>query len=86
MSGIETLIRRYFPYDVFRRYQWEIAKSIYDALSSGKVALIEALRASARPRVPWLHHWLMQRRVALRCCFSSGPRMRLRRQLGSYVS
>mgnify|MGYP001772926033 CR=1 FL=1 len=42
MSGIESLIRRYFPYDAFRRYQWEIAKAIYDALSSGRVALIEA--------------------------------------------
>ena len=42
MSGIETLIRKYFPYDTFRRYQWEIARSIYDALSSSKVALIEA--------------------------------------------
>ena len=42
MPGVETLIRKYFPYDTFRRYQWEIARSIYDALSSGKVALIEA--------------------------------------------
>ncbi|WP_243665993.1 DEAD/DEAH box helicase family protein [Vulcanisaeta sp. JCM 16159] len=42
MSGTEALIRRYFPYDTFRKYQWEIARSIYDALSSGKVALIEA--------------------------------------------
>ncbi|MGC9153376.1 MAG: ATP-dependent DNA helicase [Vulcanisaeta sp.] len=42
VSGIEALIRKYFPYDAFRRYQWEIARSIYDALSSGKVALIEA--------------------------------------------
>lgn len=42
MSGIESLIRRYFPYDTFRKYQWEIAKTIYDALSSGRVALIEA--------------------------------------------
>ncbi len=36
------MIRRYFPYDTFRKYQWEIARSIYDALSGGKVALIEA--------------------------------------------
>mgnify|MGYP001772603101 CR=1 FL=1 len=36
------MIRRYFPYEEFRRYQWEIARSIYDALSSGRVALIEA--------------------------------------------
>ncbi len=36
------MIRKYFPYDEFRKHQWEIARSIYDALSSGRVALIEA--------------------------------------------
>jgi DNA excision repair protein ERCC-2 len=42
VSGIRSLIKRYFPYDVFRKYQWEIARGIYDSLSSGKIALIEA--------------------------------------------
>ncbi|MFB6470063.1 MAG: ATP-dependent DNA helicase [Vulcanisaeta sp. AZ3] len=42
MSGTASLIRKYFPYTAFRRYQWEIAKSIYDALTSNKIALIEA--------------------------------------------
>ncbi len=36
------MIRKYFPYGEFRRWQWEIARTIYEALSTGRVALIEA--------------------------------------------
>ncbi|MCG2863270.1 MAG: ATP-dependent DNA helicase [Vulcanisaeta sp.] len=39
---VESLIRKYFPYESFRRFQLEIAETIYDALASNKVALIEA--------------------------------------------
>ncbi|MGC8543149.1 MAG: ATP-dependent DNA helicase [Vulcanisaeta sp.] len=37
-----SLIKRYFPYEEFRRYQREIAENIYNALASGRIALIEA--------------------------------------------
>ncbi len=42
MSGAISLIKRYFPYEEFRRYQREIAENIYNALASGRIALIEA--------------------------------------------
>ncbi len=69
MSGIEALIRRYFPYDAFRRYQWEIAKTIYDALSSGKVTLIEAPTGVGKTASAWQRHWHMQRRAVLKFYF-----------------
>jgi len=42
VSGAISLIKRYFPYEEFRRYQREIAENIYNALASGRIALIEA--------------------------------------------
>ncbi|MDT7969013.1 MAG: ATP-dependent DNA helicase [Vulcanisaeta sp.] len=42
MSGVASLLRKYFPYEEYRKHQLEIAEAIYDALSSNRIALIEA--------------------------------------------
>ncbi len=39
---VESLLRRYFPYSSWRRFQREIAETVYDGLAEREVVIIEA--------------------------------------------